>query len=190
MSLALSSFAMLRLSGQQAIKALSGPLGNPLHIVRHVHDEQAPFSGPPTYATIARRFTSPPNPLFFFPEKRAKEAKERGEWVDIHDIGPVGPEEFDVWITDMDEEKLRSEVAELIGIPYLEKASQNEANNKVGLGHGIVYGKYLRVVFPCVVALENKAHWVFFIVDSAAPLTFLSAQVNAPTNRRNTWSLI
>src|SRR5436190_20820609 len=127
---------MLRFPSRQALKALCGPLRNPLHnplrnplldpfrsrlhARRHVHIAQAPFSGPPSYATIARRFSSHPNPLTFFTEKRAKEAIDRGEFTDIHDIGGVEPEDFDVLITDMDDNTLRSEVAELVGIPYLE----------------------------------------------------------------------
>ena len=175
---------MLKFSGQ-ALKALHSPLRNALHI-RHIHVDRAPFSGPPSYATIARRFTSHPNPLIFFTEKKAKEAKERGEFIDIHDIGGVSPKDFDVLITDMDNQKLRSEVAELIGIPYLEKTTKNEANNKVDLGHGIVYGNKFRTIFPCVVGLNDEARWVFFIVDSGAPLTYLSVQVSAPANTERT----
>ena len=183
---------MLRLQSQQALKTLCGPLRNPLRNplhIRHVHVEQAPFSGPPSYATIARRFSLHPNSLLFFTEKKAKEAKERGEFIDIHDIGGVSPKDFDALITDMDDKNLRSEVAELISIPYLEKTTKKEANNKVNLGHGIVYGDKFRVLFPHIVGLEDKAHWVFFIMVSGAPLTYLSVQMSAPTNRKNTWPL-
>ena len=51
--------------------------------------------------TINRRFSSEPNPIDFFAEKKAKEAIERGEFTDIHDIGGVDPEDHDVIITDM-----------------------------------------------------------------------------------------
>ncbi|KAF2182315.1 hypothetical protein K469DRAFT_752136 [Zopfia rhizophila CBS 207.26] len=150
---------------------LLDPLRNPLH-ARPAHTEQAPFSGPPSHATIARRFSSQPNPLTFT-EKRTK---DRGEFIDIHDIGGVEPEDYDVLITDIDNNTLRSEVAELIGIPYLKKATKEEANNVVEIGHGITYGRKFRIIFPCVVSFEDKAHWVFFIVDTGAPLTYLSAQ--------------
>jgi hypothetical protein len=41
-------------------------------------------------------------------------------------------------------------------------------------------------MFPCVVSVKDRAHWVFFIVDPGAPLTYLSAQVSAPTYKVNT----
>lgn len=173
---------MLRLPGQQALKPLRDPLRRPfrnaLHI-RHVHDEKAPFSGPPSYATIAQRFSSHPHPLTFFKEKKAKEAKERGEFIDIHDIGGVSPNDYDVFITDIDDRKLRSEVAEVIGIPYLKKTTKVEANSKVDVGHAFVYGHKRHTLFPCIVGSEDRAHWVFFMVHTGAPLTYLSVQVSA-----------
>jgi len=110
---------MLRLPRQQALKALRSPLHNTLHypvrgplssllnhfrnplLIRHTHTKLVPFSGPPSYVTINRRFSSEPNPIDFFAEKKAKEAIERGEFTDIHDIGGVDPEDHDVIITDM-----------------------------------------------------------------------------------------
>lgn len=95
---------MLRLPNQRVLKALCSPLRN-LH-KRYVHNEHAPFSGHPNYATIAWRFTSQPNPLDYFASEKAKEAKERGEFINIHDIGGVDPKDFDVLITDMDDNSL------------------------------------------------------------------------------------
>jgi hypothetical protein len=157
---------------------LRNPLRNLLH-TRHIHTELAPFSGPPSYATIARRFSSYPNPMTFFTEKKAKEAIDRGEFIDIHDVGGVEPEDFDVLISDMNHNNLRSDVAELIGMPYLGKATTDEANKVVDVGHGIVYGRKLRPILPCIVSSNDKAYWVFFIYDTSAPLTYLSTQVSA-----------
>jgi hypothetical protein len=183
---------MLRLASQQGVKALCKPLCKPLRnplrnppYARHVYTERAPFFGPPSYATIARRFLSQPNPLSYITKKRAREAIERKEFIDIHDIGPVDPKDYDVLLTDINDNILRADVAELVGIPYLEKATKDDANNVVTIGHGIIYGKTLRTIFPCVVSFQGKAHWVFFIVDSGSPLTFISSQVSIPTYRNN-----
>jgi len=195
---------MLRLPNQRVLKALCSPLRNPPHNLhgsslrdplrnllrnphtRYVHNEHAPFSGYPSYATIARRFSSQPNPLNYFASNKAKEAKERGEFIDIHDIGGVDPKDYDVLITDVDDNILRTEVSELVGIPYLKEATKDEANDKVRIGHCIIYGMKQRTIFPCIVSFLDKAHWVFFIVDSGSPLTYLSVQVSVPTYGKNT----
>jgi len=178
---------MLRLPRQQALKALRSPLHNTL-LIRHVHTKPVPFSGPPSYATINRRFSSEPNPIHFFTEKKAKEAIERGEFIDIHDIGGVDPEDHDVIITDMSDytsdNMLRTDIAELLGIPYLQKATKDEANKKIEIA-GIIYGTKFRMVFPCVVSFEDNARWVFFIVHTGAPLTYLSTHVNTSIYKEN-----
>jgi hypothetical protein len=150
---------------------------------------QVPFSGPPTYDTIARRFSSHPNPVAFFVHKSQQEARDRGEFIDIHDVGGVDPKDFDILITDVNEGKLRSEIAEVVGIQYFAKATKAEANNVVEIGHGIIYGTKLRTIFPCIVSDKDKAHWVFFVVSTGAPLTYLSSQVSAPIYRKNAWPL-
>jgi hypothetical protein len=110
-SLLNSYFAMLKLLSRQAIKALRipphGPSPNPLRgplQTRHLHDALAPpFSGPPSYATIAQRFsTLNPNPISFFRQTAAKEAIEHGRFVDIHDVGGVDPKDYDVLLSDME----------------------------------------------------------------------------------------
>jgi hypothetical protein len=180
---------MLRLPSQRAVKTLRSPLRNPLRNplpsplckplqIRHVHIEQAPFSGSPGYATITRRFSSYPNPLYFFTEKRAKERIERGEFVDIHDIGRADPTDYDVLITDVDDSILRSQISELVGVPYLQEATKEEANKVVETGSGFLYGRNSRTIFPCVVSYNGDARWIFFIVDSSSPLTYLSAPVS------------
>ncbi len=150
---------------------------------------EVPYSGPPSYETLFRRFSSHPNPLNFFAEKRWQEAKERGEYFDIHDAGRMEPDSFDVLITDLNDRKFRSEISQVLGIQYHTKATEADANNVVKVGQGIIYGHTFRTIFPCVVSYEDKAHWVFFIVDSGAPLTYLSSQVSAPTYGENTWPL-
>ena len=110
----------------------AAPFPNPLcgpFWTRHLHTEPAPFSGPPSYATLARRFSaSSPNPISFFAQKAAKEAIERGEFVDIHDIGSVDLKDYDVLITDMNNDTLHSEISKLVDIPYLQEATKEEAD--------------------------------------------------------------
>jgi len=48
---------------------------------------------------------------------KAEEDTARGVSVDIHDIGPVDPKDYDVLITDIDDHKLHSEISDLVGIP-------------------------------------------------------------------------
>jgi hypothetical protein len=153
--------------------------------MHHVYTEQAPFSGSPSYATITQRFSSLPNPLTFFEKERAKEAIERGEFTDIHDAEVVDPKDYDVLVTDITDKKLRPEIAKLAGIAYLEKATKDDANKKVDIGYGFLYGSKFRPIFPCVLSFRDKAHWVFFLVDSGAPVTYLSSQASVATYRKN-----
>jgi hypothetical protein len=184
---------MPRLPSRQALKALRNPFRSPLPNplrgplqTRHLYTAPAPFSGPPSYATLARRFSAlSPSPIGFFGQKRAQEAIERGEFVDIHDVGGTDPKDYDVLITDMTNETLQSEISELVGIPYLKEAMKDEADHVAGEIHGFIYGRTFGMILPCVLNIEDKARWVFFIVDSGAPLTYLSAQVSIHSHRKN-----
>jgi hypothetical protein len=193
---------MLRLPSQQALRAVCNPLRNPLRNrlsnrlchrpqTRHVHNGQAPFSGPPSYATITRRFSSTPNPLGFVTEKRANEAKDRGEFVDIHDARGIMPKDYDVLLTDVTANILRDEVAEIAGIPYLKRATKDEANKMVNTATGFVYGDNNRLIFPCVVGLKgrDKAYWAFFIIDHGSPHTYIAPEASIPPYSMNTWLL-
>jgi hypothetical protein len=140
---------MLRIPSRQALKApfrssLPNPLRTPLQ-TRHLHNEPAPFSGPPSYATLARRFSpSSPGPIGVFRQKAAKEAIERGEFVDVHDIRGVDPKDFDVMIMEVDNGTLHSEISKLVDIPYLEEATRDEADKVPKEIRGFFYGQMLR----------------------------------------------
>jgi hypothetical protein len=69
-----------------------------------------------------------PSPITFFSQKAAKEAIERGQFVDIHDIGGVDPNDYDVLITDINNDTLHSEISKLVDIPYLKEATKDEAD--------------------------------------------------------------
>jgi len=189
-----SYFAMLKLLSRQLPKALRNPfrsllpapLCGPLQS-RHLHIEPVPFSGPPSYASLARR-SSPwsPNPIHFFAQKKAKEAIERGEFVDVHDIAGVDPKDYDVLITDMDNDTLHSDISKLLNIPYLKEATKDETAEVAKEIHGFMYGQKLGMIFPCVVSIRDQARWVFFIVNPRSPLTFISSHVSVHHHRTNT----
>ena len=141
---------MPKLLSRQALKAFRNPFRSPLPNplrgplqTRHLHNTpEPPFSGPPSYATIARRFSGlSPNPISFFSQKAAKEAIERGQFVDIHDIGGVDPNDYDVLITDMDNNTLHSEISKLVDIPYLKEATKDEADKVVTEVRGFLYAR-------------------------------------------------
>jgi hypothetical protein len=131
--------------------------------VHQIHTKRAPYSGPPSYATITRRLSDQPNPITFFNTKKQTQ-------FDIHD---VDARDIDVLLTDVTDRILRSEITDIVGIPYLEKASKDQTDKVVETCEGFIYGRH-RTILPCVVCLEDQARWVFFVVDSSAPATYLS----------------
>ena len=133
---------------------------------------------PYSYDMIVRRLSSDINPEAYFNRTHRQEANPRGERVDIHDIGGPDPKDYDILISDVDDEKLRHEITEIVGIPYHTVAKKEDAKKVVEVGDCYLYGPSYRTIFPTVVAREGRAHWVFFIADCGAPMTYLSAQVN------------
>lgn len=172
---------MLRLPSRRAPSVFCKPVPSPLRYslqARRTYSHQSPFSGPPSYATLFERFSpSNPSPLRYFSRIKAEENISRGTFVDIHDIGAVDPKDYDVLITDIDNKALENEISDRVGIQYLKEATNDEANKVLDSVPGFVYGRKYRMILPCVLRIEDKARWVFFVVDSGAPLTYISAQV-------------
>jgi hypothetical protein len=112
---------------------------------------------------------------------------ERGEFVDVHDISGMNPKDYDVLITEVDNDTLHSEISKLVDIPYLTKATKDEADKVAKEVRGFYYGRSLRMIFPCVFSVEDQARWVFFIVDPGAPLT--STEVSVHPYRKNTLAI-
>jgi hypothetical protein len=163
---------MFNLPSKRVLKVLRNPFRSPFPNplrgpqTRHLHHEPAPFSGPPSYATLARRFSaSNPNPIRFFAQKAANKAIE--------------PNNYDVLSTETHDDTLHSEISKLVGIPYLKEATKGEADNVAKKIHGIVYGQKFRMMFPCVLNIEDKARWIFFTVHTGSPLTYISPEVRA-----------
>jgi hypothetical protein len=57
--------------------------------------------------------------------------------VDVHDLGA---EDFDVLLTDITDKVLRGPIAQIAGIPYLKKATREEADRKPDVSRGFLYG--------------------------------------------------
>jgi hypothetical protein len=172
---------MFRLLGQRAfIKAVPRPVSRLSNSIgsRWIHNVRLPYTGPPSYDTIERRFSSDNvDPHAYFTAKREQEAIDRGQWVDLHDIG-YEPEDYDVLFTDINHETLEKMIAEEVGIPYLSKPTVAEANEVVKVGTGYMHGKNRCTIVPFIVGHREEARWVFFIVDSTAPYTYLSIRVS------------
>ena len=169
---------MFRLLSRQTVKALHRP-GCCLSKLNQLHSLQTPYSGPPNYDTIAQRFSSSNvDPLSFFWLKRQQDAKDRGEFSDIHDVDPEyspDPSEYDVLLSDVTHAKLQTSIAEELGIAYLSKASDPKEVVRVGTGY--IHGLHKRTIVPFIVSHGEEARWVFFIVDSGSPWTYLSTHV-------------
>ena len=69
-----------------------------------------------------------------------------------------------------------------MGKAYHQLATKEEAERVIKTGECFIFGSKMRTIFPTVVKkLEsNEARWVFFIVDSGSPTTYLSAEVSNP----------
>jgi len=147
---------------------------------RLVHSMQAPYAGPPSYDTIARRLSSDVKPQAYYSRRRQQQALERGELVDIHDVGGLDLKDF--LITDIDHNRPQHEVAGIVGIPYVFPASKVEADKVITIGECFIFTRKARTIFPAVVAHPSgKGYWVFFLVNTCMPLTYLSAQDGNPT---------
>ena len=108
------------------------------------------------------------------------EAIKRKEYVDIHDVGGPNPKDYDVLLKDVDYHVLQDEISTLGGIPYLQEATMSDAVKKLREATAFVFGSMHRMIFPAAVhnADIDKAHWIYFLIDTGSPLTYLSSQVN------------
>lgn len=90
---------MLRFLSKQTAGAVrrSSPI---ISTSRHV------YNSPPSYDMITRRFSPQVDSKAYINHKHHKETKERGQYVDPHDIGGVDPMDYDVMISDINHEKL------------------------------------------------------------------------------------
>jgi len=95
--------------------------------MRYIHAVEVPFSGPSSYDTFSPSLSLYPNTLAYYTQKKWQQAKDRGEFVDIHDFTGMKTEDFDVLITDLNHQKLESDLSEILGVPYLSKVTEADA---------------------------------------------------------------
>lgn len=175
---------MFRSASRQIVKALPRSrilTSRPVHTTPVPRPPSpVPRPGPPGYDTVHQRLSSLPDPRAFFIGQRNEEAQSRGEYIDIHDISK-NPKDYDVLISDIDHKVLGTTISKDLGIPYLSKATEADAQQVVEVGEGYIHGSTFRAIAPFVVCYKGEARWVFFIVDSGAPMTYLSNQVIDPS---------
>jgi hypothetical protein len=136
---------MLRLSGRQVSKALCSPSHSLLHDstftflhyprqMRRLHDSSVLYSGPPSYLTLTRRFSSEPNPISFFVEERTDVDRGNYNFVDIHDPGSADMKGTNTLIMDVDNDILHPKISKLVSIPHL----KNETDKSI---HDLFMGR-------------------------------------------------
>ena len=132
-----------------------------------------------TYDTITRAKAGYPTRMARIMNRKAQDAREKGEWIDIHDYVPCAPGKYDTVVSNVNDGMLRTEVSEILGIPYLGQAAEDDAKKVVKCIDGQLYSPRCHPIIPCVVrAYSGEARWVFFFVDTTAPVTYLSPQVS------------
>ena len=169
---------MLRSLSQRALKA-APRTGLRLSTSRLVHSMMVPFTGPPSYDTVAQRFSlSQPDPQAYFNRKRAQEATPYSLSYDRQG-NPKYPKDKNLSIGDIEHGTLETTIAEEIGIPYLSKATEADGNDIVLVGTGYIHGERRHTIVPFIVKHQSESRWVFFVVDNGSVVTYLSNQVSA-----------
>ena len=126
---------------------------------------------------ITRRFSSDDGPQLYFNRKHQQEAKDRGDYIDIHDISRNSAD-YDVLITDITHETLDTTIANEIGVTYLSKAEEADAKEVIEAASGYIFGMKRRPIVPFIVNYGKESRWAFFLLDSGSPGTYLSIQVS------------
>ncbi|KAI9859248.1 MAG: hypothetical protein M1813_007022 [Trichoglossum hirsutum] len=70
-------------------------------------------------------------PIFLLHPPEPARGYRRGQFVDIHAIDGPDPNSYDVLIKDVDEKILRSDIAKIVGVPYLGEDTESDVNTKV-----------------------------------------------------------
>ncbi|PWW77164.1 hypothetical protein C7212DRAFT_315168 [Tuber magnatum] len=177
--MAANTFRQLGLRAVKAIPRYSVSLGHHnTTLSYHIHSMKASHSVFRSYYTIPGRF--PPtsaDPEGHFGGKSQRDSGERSRPTNTHGIGR-DQMDYDVLITDVNHETLETTIAEKLGLPYLSEATEADARDEVIVCIGCIYGQRFRAIVPFVVGREGEARWVFFVLDSCAPSTYLSAQTS------------
>lgn len=153
----------------------------PLSASRLILNTRSVFTAPPSYNTAFQPSNSDADSqLLCLPKcRQGATDKHLGKFVGNHETSRE-LNDYDVLFPDIKHETLETMVAEILGLPYLSEATETEAKTPVRVAHGYTHGRYGRTIFPLVVTYKDEARWVFFILDSGCPRTYLSDQVSLP----------
>ena len=172
---------MSRFLAKQTLKSLRSHIHRPLphypSLFSTYHHQEK------TYNVVAKAMASYPEHLNKIADKKRQQARHE-ELIDIHDFDAIRPQEYNIRLTDVDDGKLGSEIAEALGIHYLGGATAGDAGMKTEYIDGYLYGHRRRPVLPCVVRNGDQACWVIFIVVTGAPATYISPRVIDALNLR------
>lgn len=86
------------------------------------------------------------------------------------------PSQYDILLLDLHAIDLRTTVAQLLNVGYLQTI-QTPAVPPTQLT-GIVWGSFFRVLVSCPVTYNGVTKTVIFLVDTVAPATYLSDDVS------------
>lgn len=87
-------------------------------------------------------------------------------FIDIHDVKPeliTPPDDYDVLISDVTHKTLGTTIAEELGAPYLGKATTTDAEERVRMVDGYIYGPNDRTIIPFVITHKEVARWFLFL---------------------------
>lgn len=136
-----------------------------------------------TYDVVAKSLASYPERVNMIAKKKRKQVRHE-EIIDIHDFDPIQAQDYNVSLTDVDDGKLRSEIAQALAIHYLGKATTDDAVTKAEHIDGYLYGHKRQPVLSCVVRSGDQACWVIFVVVTSPPATYISPDVSDALNLR------
>lgn len=91
---------------------------------------------------------------------------------DIMDVADILPRDVDVFLTDVGEHELRTDIAREFTTEFL--ASADLLSTPQWPISGIVYGRYFRVIVELTVKRHSMARSVFCLLNTGSPFTYLS----------------
>jgi hypothetical protein len=89
------------------------------------------------------------------------------------------PTADDVLLSDITDSILKDQISERLRLEYLGPAPNNGSLKEC---HGIIHGDFNRLILPLAVArgMGTPHYYIFFIMDTGSPFTYLSQQVGVP----------
>ena len=120
-----------------------------------------PHSGPQSHETLRKRFmASARDPKSLYSYQRQEEARDKGQFVYVHDITDIQPSEFDL-ISNITHETPESTISQDMGINYLSKAEEPDASCVIESATGYIRRSGHRALIPLVVNNDGEARWLF-----------------------------